>query len=111
MKVLLVAVLATVATGCGYGSPGHEGASDPPADRIECGAFEGDAADCVFIEQAAAKVVAAEPGSRADVTTVAPRVYHVTFISPRGVRSSADVVVNALGQFVGANPSFGPEAS
>jgi hypothetical protein len=105
---LLVPLLATVAAGCGYGFPGDEAVSDAPADRIECGAFEGEAADCVFIEQAAAKVVAAEPGSRAEVTTVAPRVYHVTFVSPRGVRSSADVVVNAQGQFVGANPSFGP---
>jgi hypothetical protein len=91
---------------------------------VDCGPFAADLSDCLAIVSAAATVVPVVPGSQVQVTkrvaaavcqpepscvttAAAALIAHVAFTAPGGSLSSADVVTNPLGQYVGANPSIG----
>ena len=126
MRGAPVLLLAILLTGCAAPSPSASPTSRGSTVTIDCGPYAGDFADCLAIIGAAAKVADPTPlpgthievskGSVGDACPTASGCVqlaaattgaHVKFSAPNGAWTSADVITNPLGLYVGVNPASG----
>jgi len=126
MRVAPVLLLALLLTGCATPSPSEAPPPSGSTVTIDCGPYAGDLPDCLAIIAAASKVAdpSPVPGTRIEVSkgsvggacptangcvqlAAAAIGAHVKFTAPGGAWSSADVITNPLGLYVGVNPANG----
>ena len=109
--IVAVAIVGLLYQGfAGRGGPALPAPSTDAPPALDCSGFNGDPADCKAMEEAAAKLLHPETGSRAVVTTVPPGdMAHVEYLSTDGVvRSAADVIPTPVGGYGAVNPSYAP---